>query len=64
MLFEARKYFLGTGLSVTLHQPSDTILTSVIKLWPNVTELNIAGEQRQHLQAGDIRTEQGLMNTG
>ena len=57
MLFKAEKYFVGLSLVVTLHQPSDTILTTAIELWPNVSEINIAGEQRQLLQAGDIRTD-------
>ena len=47
-----------------LRRTNDTLLYFVPKLWPDLYGLEIEGEQRQHLQAFDIRAEQGMTDTG
>ena len=47
-----------------LFWPTDSLLAFLSRLWPNLYGLFIAGEQRQHLQAIDIRAEQGMTDTG
>ena len=54
---EMTRFKWGVGLS--LHQPTDAFLEVIPGLWPLLWKLDLAGEQRQHLQAGDIRAEWG-----
>ena len=49
---------------VSLHRTSDTLLAFLSSLWNGLTRLEITGEQRQHLQASDIRAEQRTTDTG
>ena len=49
---------------VSLHRPNDTLLAFLPSLWSDLKYLDIAGEQRQHLQAVSIRAEQGMTGTG
>ena len=49
---------------LSLHRPSESLLDFLSSLWPDLYSLFIAGEQRQRLQAIDIRAEQGMTDTG
>ena len=71
---DAALYLAGTGkspvtlleinrfwgvVSVWLHRLTDDLLAALPVQWPSLSSLNIAGEQRQRLQAGDIRAYRG-----
>ena len=43
--------------------PRENTLGALLKTEANLEELHINGEQRQRLQAVDIRTDQGMMDT-
>ena len=47
------------GVALSLYQPTDAFLEVIPGLWPRLWKLDLAGEQRQPLQAGDIRAEWG-----
>ena len=49
---------------VTLRQPTDDLLAALPGLRPRLRRLDITGEQRQHLQAGDVPAGLGMANTG
>ena len=48
---------------VLLRRTNNTLLGFLPRLWSDLYGLEIEGEQRQHLQAIDIRAEQGMMDT-
>ena len=62
-LLEVRRVPWG-DVSVSLHQLTDDLLAALPGLWPHLNRLDIAGEQRQRLQASDIRAEQGMTDIG
>ena len=47
-----------------LRKTTNTLLENVHSLWPDLHTIYIRGEQRRHLQAVDIRAEQGMTYTG
>ena len=58
------KRFSTGNVWVTLRRTNDTLLNYTLSLWSDLQGLHIVGEQRQHLQAIDIRAEQGMTDTG
>ena len=43
------------SVGVSLRRPTDALLKAIAGLWPRLWKLDLAGEQRQHPQAIDIR---------
>ena len=47
------------GVWMELRRPTDALLAVIVGLWPDLSSLLVTGEQRQRLQAIDIRVYRG-----